>query len=94
MSVVVACAGYPERFERGAKIRLNRTIFDSDPDLWLYEDGVRIVEGSAVTTGGRTYTVVGAGDTLAAARSKVYASIGEIEFAGMHCRQDIGMCLP
>jgi phosphoribosylamine--glycine ligase len=94
VSVVITCAGYPERFERGAPIHLNRDVFDTDPDLWLFQDGVRIVEGSPVTTGGRTYTVVAAGDTPSAARSKVYASIGEIKFAGMHFRQDIGMRLP
>ena len=90
MSVVVACAGYPDKMVRGAPITLHQATFDADPDLWLFTDGVRVRGSAPETTGGRTYTVVAAGDTLAAARARAYAGVAAITFDGKHFRTDIG----
>ena len=96
VSVVLACAGYPERYERGAEIHLDEAPFEADPDLWLFEDAVRWVparDGQAErleTIGGRAYTVVAAADTIAQARAKAYAATAHIRFQGRHMRGDIG----
>ncbi|MCB9789266.1 MAG: phosphoribosylamine--glycine ligase, partial [Deltaproteobacteria bacterium] len=75
VSVVVVCEGYPHRRVRGAPIALDESVFDADPDLALYEDGVRVLDGDLLTTGGRTFTVVAAGDTVAEARARAYRGI-------------------
>ena len=41
------------------------------------------------TAGGRVLTVVGRGDTLAAARSAAYANLERVRFDGMQHRSDI-----
>ena len=79
------------RGEPGAPITLDRAPFDDDPDLWLFFDGVRWRGGEHLeTTGGRTFTLVAAADTVEAAREKVYAATKHIQFEGMHFRSDIG----
>lgn len=101
VSVVLASAGYPDKRTRGAKITINDAFFAAEPDVWLFEDGVRWVppktdengaevEGWIETTGGRTFTIVAAADTIQLARSKAYATIKYVEFEGMHYRTDIG----
>ncbi len=96
VSVVVAAPGYPDRFERGAELHIDDATFAADPDLWLYEDGVRWVEATGdaperlETTGGRTVTVVAAAETVSAARAKAYAALQGVRFEGMHFRRDIG----
>ena len=100
VSVVLTCAGYPERYERGAVIHLNEAPFEADPDLWLFEDAVRWVpsqQGQAErleTIGGRAYTIVAAADTIAEARSKAYGAIKYVRFEGRHYRGDIGADWP
>lgn len=96
VSVVLTAAGYPEKRLRGAKITIDEGVFAADPDLWLFEDGVRWVpekDGAPEwieTTGGRTYTVVAAAHSIEAARTKAYRAAQTIEFEGRHMRTDIG----
>ena len=90
VSVVVACEGYPEAFVRGDAISVARAVFDSEPDLELYEDGVRVTPAGPETTGGRCYTVVAAGDSVPAARALAYRGVDAIRFRGKHARTDIG----
>ncbi|MEZ4266946.1 MAG: phosphoribosylamine--glycine ligase [Myxococcota bacterium] len=91
VTLVAVCQGYPGRRLRGAKITVDTSVFDADPDLALYEDGVRATEDRLETTGGRAYTVVAAGDTIADARARAYRGIAAIHFEGMHYRADIGL---
>jgi len=92
ISIVAVCEGYPKKMVRGAKIALDVTLFEEDPDLNLYLDGVRYIEDDGLyTTGGRTVTVVAAGDTFADAAAKAYAAMDRgVRFDGMHVRRDIG----
>ena len=96
VSIVVAARGYPDRRERGARIELDEAVFAED-DLWLFEDGMQFKpaggeeEARLLTTGGRTATVVAAGDTIEEARERAYAALREgLQFEGMHYRRDIG----
>lgn len=92
VSVVAVCPGYPQRMVRGARLTLDLERFAEDPDLWLYLDGVRAIEGDGLyTTGGRTVTVVAAADTVEAAADRAYAALdAHVAFEGMHVRRDIG----
>lgn len=91
VSVVAVCEGYPQRFERGAPITVDEAKFAADPDVWLFFDGVRWRQETGLeTTGGRTFTVVAAADTIAGARAKAYEHLKSIAFEGMHVRTDIG----
>ena len=91
VSVVLACAGYPERRVRGDLIALDWEVFEGDPDLYLFQDGVRVSAAGAETTGGRTYTVVAAGADLSEARARAYRGVDAIRFRGLHARRDIGL---
>ena len=95
VSLVMVCEGYPERFVRGAEISIELGRFESAPDLWLFEDGVRCVRFDPIapprleTTGGRTYTIVAAAETEDAARARAYEAADWVKFEGMHYRGDI-----
>jgi phosphoribosylamine--glycine ligase len=89
VSVVVACEGYPDRFVRGDPIDVQTSVFEEDPDLLLFEDGVKVTPTGPETTGGRAFTVVAAGVTVADARSRAYRGIRAIQFRGRHVRSDI-----
>ena len=90
VSVVLVCEGYPDRFVRGDAIRIDATVFAEDPDLTLFEDGVRVTSSGPETTGGRAFTVVAAGATREEARARAYRGARAIDFRGKHCRPDIG----
>jgi phosphoribosylamine--glycine ligase len=85
--VVVASSGYPGAFERGHEITgLHRL----PSDLLAFHAGTRREPGGRlVTFGGRVLTVVALAETMAAARERVYAHIGEVHFTGARWRTDI-----
>lgn len=91
VSLVLVCPGYPKKMIRGAPITLDKAPFDEDPDLWLFFDGVRWRGDDRLeTTGGRTFTIVAAAESVEAARDKAYSATKHIQFEGMHFRSDIG----
>jgi len=91
VALVAVCPGYPKKMVRGARITLKREVFDEHPDLRLFWDGVRASDAGLFTTGGRTFTLVAAGDTVADAASLAYRALRDgIDFEGMHVRRDIG----
>ncbi|MBX7068534.1 MAG: hypothetical protein K1X38_04035, partial [Microthrixaceae bacterium] len=47
--------------------------------------------GGLVTAGGRVLNVCGRGATLAEARDRAYAAVGDIEFDGKTFRTDIAL---
>lgn len=93
VGVVAATAGYPDAPQKGQPISLPS----------LEEGGCRLADHTLVywagveadqsgylrTTGGRTYTVVGLGDTLKDARERAYAGLDKLPFEGRHYRSDI-----
>ena len=86
--VVVASAGYPGAFEKGHEIHGLDTL---DDDILAFHAGTRLdVSGRLLTSGGRVMTLVALGDTVAAARERVYANIGRVRFEGARWRTDIG----
>lgn len=95
VGVVVATAGYPEAPIGGAVLSLP-TLTEGGaglgPETYVYWAGVQATpKGRLQTTGGRTYTVVGLGDSLAEARQKAYEGQKKLPFEGAHFRSDIAL---
>lgn len=66
-----------------------------DPDILVYHNGTAFgtepgTKDRIYTTGGRVLTLVGRGETLAAARARAYENIKRIRFNGIRYRRDIG----
>ena len=88
LGVVMAAEGYP-----GAP-RLGDVIDTGDlpavVDTEVFHAGTRLVDGRAVTAGGRVLCVCALGDTVADARARAYARLGGISWPGEFHRGDIG----
>ncbi len=86
-AVVLASAGYPGPFEKGALVSgLDRL----DEEIMVFHAGTeRGADGQLRTAGGRVLTVAAPGATVAEARARVYDNLQRIHFAGAHWRQDI-----
>jgi phosphoribosylamine--glycine ligase len=89
VGVVLASGGYPGHYETGYPIS---GLEDMDKDVMVFHAGTKPgPSGQVLTAGGRVLTVVARGNTLAAAREKVYANLPRISFQGMHYRKDIAL---
>ncbi|MDE4949012.1 phosphoribosylamine--glycine ligase, partial [Francisella tularensis subsp. holarctica] len=64
---------------------------DVETDVQVFHAGTVREGGRTLTAGGRVLTVVARGDTIAAAREKVYDNVRRIHFDRMHYRTDIGL---
>ena len=88
--IVAASAGYPDAPRAGDAITGIEEA-EAVPGVRVFLAGVqRIKGGGLATAGGRVLSVVGSGDTPAAAREAAYAGMAKIQFAGMQVRSDIG----
>ena len=59
------------------------------PGAWTLHAGTRAEGRAVVSAGGRVVSVVGTGDTLAAARETAYQAVSRLSLAGSHHRSDI-----
>ena len=83
--VVMASAGYPEKYESGFSITIPDDIADS-----VFVAGAKISGGELLTAGGRVLGVSGRADTLKGAIDDAYAKTARISFNGAFYRHDIG----
>jgi phosphoribosylamine--glycine ligase len=89
LTVVLAPAQYPEKFQGGAKIEGLEGI--DAHDLKVFHSGTKKnADGEIVTTVGRTLSVTALADSIAQAREKVYGAIEKIYFDDIYYRKDIG----
>ena len=88
-TVVLASAGYPASSSKGDRIRGLKSVA-AHADVKVFHAGTRRQDGGWVTAGGRVLGVCARADDLAAALSRAYAAVDEIEFAGRQVRRDIG----
>jgi phosphoribosylamine--glycine ligase len=89
VTVVVASEGYPAAPRTGDVVHGLDAAADV-PGAWVLHAGTRDADGgSVVSAGGRVLSVVGTGDSLAAARETAYLAVGRVELAGSHHRKDI-----
>jgi phosphoribosylamine--glycine ligase len=89
VGVVMASAGYPASADTGREIA-GVDAAAAHPDVLVFHAGTRLDRGRLLTSGGRVLTVVGRGETYAAAMERAYAAVGAIAFEGMQYRRDIG----
>jgi phosphoribosylamine--glycine ligase len=90
VGVVVASRGYPVSSSKGDVITgLDQaTAMDG---VEVFHAATALADGRVVTSGGRVLTVTGLGDSFAEARSRAYAGVAAISFAGAQHRSDIAL---
>ncbi|MCR4316739.1 MAG: phosphoribosylamine--glycine ligase [Planctomycetes bacterium] len=85
--VVLASEGYPGDYLKGRTvIGLDNPLGD---DVYVFHAGTKKLGDKVVTTGGRVLSVCALGDSIEAARKKVYENVDVIHFDGVHYRTDI-----
>lgn len=86
--VVMAAAGYPGKYERGAAIRgLEEAALV--PNTKVFHAGTATSNGQIVTDGGRVLGVTALGDNVGAAKLQAYTAVKAIRWNGAWCRKDI-----
>jgi phosphoribosylamine--glycine ligase len=91
LGVVIAARGYPESPDLGEVIEgLDRVTAEAHPDCKVFHAGTAQDRGRTVVSGGRVLCVTALGDSVKQAQRAAYAAVGEIQFAGMQYRGDIG----
>ena len=90
INVVMASAGYPGTYEKGAVISGLESFKEKQDSLVFHAGTTRNENGELITAGGRVLSVTALGETLKAAQDKAYQAISSIRFTGAHFRKDIG----
>jgi phosphoribosylamine--glycine ligase len=90
VTVVLASAGYPGKYETG------KTISGLDDaakleDVQIFHAGTKRTTGEVKTTGGRVLAVTALGSSIEAARTRAYEGVACIHFENCHYRHDIAM---
>jgi phosphoribosylamine---glycine ligase len=88
VTVVLASAGYPGKYEIG------KTISGLDDaakleDVQIFHAGTKRANGEIKTAGGRVLAVTALGPTFEAARARAYEAVSSIHFENCHYRRDI-----
>jgi phosphoribosylamine--glycine ligase len=90
VTVVLASAGYPGKYETGKKIS-GLTDAAKLEGVQVFHAGTKIADGEVVTSGGRVLAVTALGQTINAARNRAYEAVSRIHFDGCHYRRDIAL---
>ncbi|MCL1948306.1 MAG: phosphoribosylamine--glycine ligase [Turicibacter sp.] len=85
VGVVLAAAGYPEKYESGAVIK----GLDKLEGVDVYHMGTKAAGTDYAINGGRVLFVVGSGKNLDEARAKVYKELQKIDCQELFFRTDI-----
>ena len=88
LGVVLAAAGYPISYAKGAVI--DGLDQEFGPDGKVFHAGTTTDGGAIVTAGGRVLCVCALGDRVTDAQAIAYKLVSEISWDGMYCRKDIG----
>ena len=83
--VVLASKGYPEKYEKGYEITM-----DKDIDADVFVAGAKRRSGKLLTDGGRVLGVTATAEDLQAAVAKAYKQVKKVRFANAYYRKDIG----
>jgi phosphoribosylamine--glycine ligase len=88
VGVVIAAGGYPDTVRKGDVIR----GLDDAARLpgKIFHAGTKLIDGSAITSGGRVLCAVGLGTSVSEAQRAAYALCDVVKFEGMQYRRDIG----
>ncbi|MFC1484904.1 phosphoribosylamine--glycine ligase [bacterium] len=91
-AVALTCAshGYPGKYDTGFEIKGLEKFFNIE-DCLIFHAGTKIdSQNKIVTAGGRVLTLVSLDKTLENSINKAYENLKNINFEGMHYRNDIG----
>lgn len=88
-TVVVVSGGYPDAYEKGKEITGTEKINNSI----VFHAGTKLVNGKAVTNGGRVLVITSQDKDFRKALKKSYQSIEKLHFNKMYFRKDIGFDL-
>ena len=84
--VILASAGYPQKYDKGFPI----TLPGVQADERIYIAGAVRKDGNLLTSGGRVLGAAATAEDLPAAIEKAYALADRIHFENAFCRRDIG----
>ncbi len=83
--VIMASAGYPEKYESGYEITIAPEISDN-----VYIAGAKLKDGMLVNAGGRVLGVTAVAESLEDAIAAAYEKTTKVHFANAYKRSDIG----
>jgi len=87
--VVMAAAGYPEVYDKGAPI-IGVEESERLENTWVFHAATDVQAGRLVTSGGRVLGVTTRAASLASAIRRAYHAVEQIQWPGVHYRRDIG----
>jgi phosphoribosylamine--glycine ligase len=90
VTVVLASAGYPGKYEAGKVISGLEDAAKME-GVQVFHAGTKLAVGNIVTAGGRVLAITALGATVAGARERAYEAAGRIHFDGCHYRRDIAL---
>jgi phosphoribosylamine--glycine ligase len=90
VTVVLASAGYPGKYETG-KVISGLDEAAKLEGVQVFHAGTKNANNEVVTAGGRVLAVTALGATVAAARNLAYETVSRIQFDGCHYRRDIAL---
>ena len=90
VTVVLASAGYPSKYETGKAISGLNEVAKLE-GVQVFHAGTKIVANQVATASGRVLAVTALGSTTAAARDRAYAAASHLQFEGCHYRRDIAL---
>ena len=82
--VIMASKGYPESYEKGYEITMDKDLDD------VFVAGAKLADGKLLTNGGRVLGVTAIDNDLKGAIEKAYQKVQKINFANAFYRKDIG----
>ncbi len=83
--VIVASGGYPEKYEKGKEISIDKDILED-----TFVAGAELKEGKLYTNGGRVLGITSIAPTLKEAIEKSYEKVKKVSFDKAYYRKDIG----
>ncbi len=83
--VIMASAGYPQKYESGYEITIADEVKDS-----VYVAGAKLEDGILKNAGGRVLGVTAVEETLEKAIDSAYEKVQKVNFANAFYRKDIG----
>jgi phosphoribosylamine--glycine ligase len=90
VTVVLASAGYPAKYETGKTIS-GLDVAANLEDVHIFHAGTKRADGEIKTAGGRVLAVTALGKTIEAARQRAYEAASLIHFENCHYRRDIAL---
>ena len=90
VTVVLASAGYPGKYETGRSISGLKEAAKLE-DVQIFHAGTKREGDELKTAAGRVLAVTALGSTIEAARARAYEAVSRVRFEGCHYRRDIAL---